>query len=456
MAHINLLKISSQAVDAFGYYRTINRKKRYDFLYAIARNLMLEKDTIINQAHLETHLAIADLTNEFERTVFQIHDYSHTLLKNTNHLSSNNLLLNHEPIGSVVVFGASNFPLAYSTSGGDVITALVAGCSVIFKAHDAHIKTSCLVNNAIQTAILEYGMPEHLYQHLENLSHDDAALLVQQPEIKAVGFTGSLTVGRYLFDLCQARPEPIPFFGELGSINPVFICKHIFQEKYKIIANDYAESFSSRGGQVCTNPAILVIPHTDITQEFYTLLRDNFAKVIPQKMLTETIFEKFKQGYDYLKQHYQQIGNDNPIHNNDMITPVLFLVSFNQWLNDKKLHDEIFGAIGIVIPYTNHDELCKIAHAFSGQLTATIHGNEADKEDMTRLENIMLQKVGRLIYNDYPTGVKVDYNMHHSGVYPASTCSQFTAVGERAVSRFLRPVCYQNKPKFLTDYQKKS
>jgi 2,5-dioxopentanoate dehydrogenase len=453
MKHITLSQITSQAVDALWYYRTVNRKKRYDFLQAIAKNLLLEKEAIINQSHSETHLAITDLTAEFERTIFQIQSYSHTLLKNTYQSSDTYISLGKEAIGCVVVFGASNFPLAYSTAGGDVISALVAGCSVIFKAHDAHLKTSRLVNHTIQKAILECDMPEHLYQHLENLSYDDAALLVTQPEIKAVGFTGSLTVGRYLFDICQARPEPIPFFGELGSINPVFVCKSYFAENYKMIANDYTQSFSGRGGQVCTHPALLVIPHTDITQEFYTLLLENFAKITPQKMLTETIFERFKQGYNYLKKHYQQIGNNNPIHNHNTITPVLFSVSPEQWLHDKKLPDEIFGTIGIVIQYTNHTILHNIAHSFLGQLTASIHSNEKDREDILFLEKILVQKVGRLIYNEYPTGVNVAYNMHHSGVYPASTCSQFTAVGERAISRFLRPVCYQNQPNFSFNYK---
>ncbi len=453
MTHINLSQITPQAVNALWYYRTINRKKRYNFLYAIAKNLLLEKETIINQAHLETHLAIADLISEFERTIFQIYNYRNTLLQNTYQLSNAYISLDKEAIGCVVVFGASNFPLAYSTAGGDVISALVAGCSVIFKAHDAHLQTSRLVNNAIQKAILECGMPEHLYQHLENLSYDDAALLVTQPEIKAVGFTGSLAVGRYLFNICQARPEPIPFFGELGSINPVLICTHYFAENYKTIANNYTQSFTGRGGQVCTHPALLVIPHTDTTQEFYTLLLENFTKATPQKMLTETIFERFKQGYDYLKHHCQQIGNNNPIHNNASITPVLFSVSPEQWLHDTQLHNEIFGAIGIVIQYPTNDLLHKIAHSFSGQLTAAIHGNLSDKHTIESLEKILVQKVGRLIYNEYPTGVNVTHTMHHSGVYPASTCSQFTAVGDRTVSRFLRPVCYQNKPNFLFNYK---
>lgn len=453
MTHITLLQITTQAVNALRYYRTINRKKRYDFLCAIAKNLLLEKETIINQAHIETHLTIADLISEFERTIFQIHSYGRTLLKNTHQSSDGYISLNSEAIGCVVIFGASNFPLAYSTAGGDVISALVAGCSVIFKAHDAHLHTSRLVNNTIQKALLECGMPKHLYQHLENLSYDDAALLVAHKEIKAVGFTGSLAVGRYLFNICQARPEPIAFFGELGSLNPVFICKNYFAENYKTIANNYTQSFTCRGGQVCTHPAFLVIPDTNITHEFYRLLLENFAKIIPQKMLTETIFDKFKHGYDYLKKHYQQIGNHNPIHHNASITPVLFSVSPEQWLHDTQLHNEIFGAIGIVIHYATDDELYKIAHSFSGQLTASIHGNLADKDAIKSLEKILIQKVGRLIYNEYPTGVTVTYNMHHSGVYPASTCSQFTAVGERAVSRFLRPVCYQNKTDFLMNYQ---
>ncbi len=453
MAHINISYITTQAFNAFEYYRPTNRKKRYDFLCAIAKNLLLEKETIINQAHLETHLAIADLISEFERTIFQIENYGNTLLQNTNQSPNTYISLDKEAIGCVVVFGASNFPLAYSTAGGDVISALVAGCSVIFKAHDAHLKTSYLVNNAIQKAILECGMPEHLYQHLENLSYDDAALLVTQPEIKAVGFTGSLAVGRYLFNICQARPEPIPFFGELGSINPVFICKNYFAENYKTIANDYTQSFTGRGGQVCTHPAFLAIPHTGITQEFYTLLLENFAKITPQKMLTETIFDRFKQGYDYLKKHYQQIGNNNPIHNNASITPVLFSVSPEQWLRDTQLYNEIFGAIGIVIQYPTDDLLYKIAHSFSGQLTATIHANLSDKYAVKSLEKILVQKIGRLIYNEYPTGVNVTHTMNHSGVYPASTCSQFTAVGERAISRFLRPICYQNQPNFSFNYK---
>ena len=450
MVLLDINKICIQAHHAFDVYHNINFQKRYDFLHLIAKKLLQQKDIIIQQAHQDTYLSIADLTHEFERMIFQIHNYSHTLLTpSASHTDLNNLTLDYKPLGSVVVFGASNFPFAYSTSGGDVISALVAGCSVIFKAHEAHLRTSCLVHNIIQEAILESGMPLHIYQHLDNISHDEAGLLIQHPLIKAVGFTGSIAVGRKLFNLCQARPEPIPFFGELGSVNPVFVCHNSFHKYHKDIAKNYSHSFSMRGGQVCTNPAILVIPQTDMTAEFYTLLHDFLSTIPPQKMLTEIIFDKFKQGYNYLKTHYQQIGRINPIDNDNHIKPVLFTVSPNEWLNDIVLHNEIFGAIGIVITYNTKQELYDIAHSFSGQLTASIHGTESDKSDMVLLENIMSQKVGRLIYNEYPTGVRVDYHMHHGGVYPASTCSQFTAVGERAVTRFLRPICYQNKPEFL-------
>jgi NADP-dependent aldehyde dehydrogenase len=459
MAHImtqtNIPQICTQALDAFGIYKAINRKKRYDFLHNIIKNLLLSQENIITQAQLETYLPLVDLTHEFERTIFQIQHYAQTLLEQHIFVSSNHLSLENEPIGCVAVFGASNFPLAYSTIGGDVVSALVAGCSVIFKAHEAHKETSKLVADAIQNAISESGMPQYVYQHIQNISHTEAALLVQNPVIKAVGFTGSLAVGRYLFDLCQVRPEPIPFFGELGAVNPVFMCNHIFEKNYQNIALEYSEAFTKRGGQLCVNPAVLIVPKLSITTDFYRILSGYLQKTPPQRMLTDNISCKFVETYEYRKENYPSITDGCAVGDNQALSPVLFAISIDDWLGDATLHNEVFGMMGVIIEYETDDDLYKIAESFSGQLTASIHGNISDTHTMHALETILSPKVGRLVFNQYPTSVAVDDNMHHGGVYPASTCSQFTAVGKRAINRFLRPVCYQNKPYFLQNYLNK-
>lgn len=460
MMHENIFKICQQADSAFKIYKKINRKMRYDFLQRIAKNLLSSKNDIVTQAHLETYISIDDLSNEFDRTIYQIYDYSNVLLQENflnisdkTSLYSNKLSLYTEAIGNVVIFGASNFPLAYSTVGGDVISAFVAGCSVIFKPHEAHLKTSLLVSDIIKKTIIQSNIPEFIYQHLDDISYEQLAILIQQHYIKAVGFTGSLSVGRYLFDICQNRPEPIPFFGELGSINPVFICDNFFEKNTSEIAKDYSESFTKRMGQVCVNPAILIIPKQPNIQNFYQQVNRHIQSILPQIMLTENIFMKFNNGYKYLRKYYNQITDNNPIHDDDSISPVLFSIKPKEWLDDKKLYDEIFGAIGIIIEYETAEEMYQISESFSGQLTASIFGTCVDKNTINNLYDILVTKVGRLVFNDYPTSVKVDYNMHHGGVYPASTSPQFTAVGKRAISRFMRPVCNENKPLFLYDYK---
>lgn len=448
-------QICFNAQNALDNYKRVSPKARYDFLHIIARNLLANQHDIINTAHAETYIQIPDLTAEFNRTIFQIQNYSETLLIHHDSVSENGLSLEYEPIGCVAVFGASNFPLAYSTIGGDVVCALVAGNSVIFKAHEAHKKTSQLVAECIHQAITQTNMPQYVFQHCMDLSHEQAELLVVNPIIKAVGFTGSLAVGRRLFDLCQQRPHPIPFFGELGSINPVFICKDIFEKNYDKIAYDYAQAFTKRGGQLCVNPAVLIIPKSSVMSDFFVLLNKYLETVLPQTMLTPNILEKFKQAYAYRKENYFMITDCSLRNDDTCIPPVLFTVSSDEWLSDDLLWHEVFGMMGIVIDYDTDDDLFKIAESFGGQLTASIHGIQFDKPTMKSLVQILSPKVGRLVFNSFPCRVVVDDNMQHGGVYPASTCSQFTAVGTRAIMRFLRPVCYENKPHFLNDYTHK-
>lgn len=441
---INLTEICKNSKQAFKAYRKFTRKQRYDFIIDIATYLNENKQKILEQLHQETHLSINDLKLEFERTIKQIDLYASDILIDSE-ISSDILTLSYEPLGPVVVFGASNFPLAYSTAGGDVISALCAGCSVIFKVHSAHPKASKLVSNSIIQAMQKHNMPENLYQHIE-LDNEQAASLVQNPDIQAVGFTGSVAVGRKLFDLCQQRPIPIPFFGELGSINPVFVLPNY---PIKDMVDTYVASFTSRAGQACTNPAILILPEKEYDP---SLFLQRLQDIPSHKMLTQDIYQRFKEGYTRLSQIYQQVIDYNPICGKQSIRPVLFSVTSDQWLQDQTLHQEIFGMIGIIVTYNSQDELEQIAESFDGQLTASLYCTPQDKEIAQSLEDILWQKVGRIVYNQCPTGVAVDICMQHGGPYPASTAPQFTAVGTRAIERFMRPTTAQNKPDFLKDY----
>jgi NADP-dependent aldehyde dehydrogenase len=358
----------------------------------------------------------------------------------------------HIPLGPVVVFGASNFPLAFSVAGGDTASALAAGCPVIVKAHSSHPATSSIVGKAIQTAAVKTNMPDGVFSLLFGDGTTTGMQLVKHPLVKAVGFTGSYKAGKALYDAAVRRPEPIPVYAEMSSSNPVFVLPGALIENAAIIAASYSGSVTLGAGQFCTNPGILFYQNNG-NSEFKNLLKQEFEKTSGGVMLAESIFESYKTN---LQQHLSThgveqlaIGNSSQGNAGNFATPVLLLANSETFNNSPVLSEEIFGPASVAVSIDNKKEMLDIARNLSGHLTATIHGTEEDFIEYKDLLDILEQKAGRLVINGFPTGVEVCNAMVHGGPYPSTTDSKTTSVGTAAIYRFTRPVCYQNLPQSL-------
>lgn len=353
------------------------------------------------------------------------------------------------PIGPVAVFGASNFPLAFSTAGGDTASALAAGCPVVVKGHPAHPVTGEIVADAIAAAITCTGMPHGTFSLVQGISHDLGGALVRHPLIHAVGFTGSLGAGRALFDLCAARPEPIPFFGELGSINPVFLMPAALMARAETLGTDWAGSLTMGVGQFCTNPGVVVAAQSADLDRFIAAARKALQEAGEATMLTDGIAEAYRRGVDGITGHS---GVETLLHTTCSGrggAPTIVKVSAADWLNHPSLAEEVFGPFGIVIETPGPEEMLEVARSLHGQLTATLQMDDADTGIAAPFVPVLEHKAGRLLVNGFPTGVEVADAMVHGGPYPASTNFGATSVGTLAIRRFLRPVCYQNFPEDL-------
>ena len=355
------------------------------------------------------------------------------------------------PIGPVAVFGASNFPLAFSTAGGDTAAALAAGCPVVVKGHSAHPGTGEIVAEAVQAAIVACGMPAGVFSLIQGGRRDVGQALVQHPLIKAVGFTGSLGGGRALFDLCAARPEPIPFFGELGSVNPMFILAHAARARGAEIGKGWAASLAMGAGQFCTNPGIAVVMTGPEGDAFVAAARDALAQTGAQTMLTGGIASAYEQGRERLGRVAGVQALLNRQGEGRQCLPGLFEASAETFLSTHELGEEVFGPLGLVLRVDAPEQMEALASAFAGQLTATLHMDRDDSPHASRLLRILERKAGRLLVNGFPTGVEVSDTMVHGGPFPASTNFGATSVGTLSIRRFLRPVCFQNVPRDLLE-----
>ncbi|RMC37565.1 aldehyde dehydrogenase (NADP(+)) [Paracoccus alkanivorans] len=448
------------AEDAFWTYGYTPREERAAFLDAIADEIEARADAITEIGTQETGLPEARLQGERGRTTGQLRlfaehirkgdylDRRHdTALPERQPLPRPDLRMIQRPIGPVVVFGASNFPLAFSTAGGDTASALAAGCPVVIKGHPAHPGTGEIVAEAIHAAIARTGMPKGVFSFIHGDSHEVGAALVQHPLIKAVGFTGSLRGGRALFDLCAARPEPIPFFGELGSINPCFVLPQALTARGKAIAEGWTGSLTMGAGQFCTNPGLLVLPEGDAADAFAEAARAALADPAEQVMLTDGIAEAYRQGAGRVAALASAvIETESPGRN---ALPNIFKTSADDFLRDHALGEEVFGPLGLIVTARDADQMLELARGLEGQLTATLQMDEGDTLLARRLMPVLERKAGRVLANGWPTGVEVCDAMVHGGPYPASTNFGATSVGTLAIRRFLRPVCFQNLPEAL-------
>ena len=458
--HIDNAAISAE--EAFALFGWSAPSKRAELLREIAVEIDQVGDEITDYAMAETGLPEARLVGERGRTVGQLRLFADLIaqedylerrhdeaLPERAPLPRPDLKLVQRPIGPVAVFGASNFPLAFSTAGGDTAAALAAGCPVIFKGHPAHPATGEMVALAISRAIQKTGHHAGVFQFIQGSGHEVGSCLVQHPLISAVGFTGSLAGGRALFDLCASRPNPIPFFGELGSINPMFLLPEALAAETDAIATGWAASLTMGAGQFCTNPGVAVLIKSDATRHFIAKTVKALEQVAEQPTLTDAIAKTYRQSISAIT---TQDGVSTLWHQQSQGRSAgasLFSVSAKNWLSNPAIHTEVFGPCAIIIEAETEDEMITVARHLDGQLTCTLHMTKADTNLAADLVPILERKAGRLLVNGFPTGVEVAGAMVHGGPYPASTNFGATSVGTMAIRRFLRPVCYQNFPDSL-------
>lgn len=455
-------KAVTAAEEAFWSYGYSSRKDRAAFLEAIADEIEARGEEITAIGTSETGLPEARLQGERGRTTGQLRLFASHILKgdylDRRHdeaqpdrapMPRPDLRMIERPIGPVAVFGASNFPLAFSTAGGDTASALAAGCPVVVKGHPAHPGTGEIVAQAIDAAIKKTGVHPGVFSLIQSNGIEVGQALVQHPLIKAVGFTGSLGAGRALFDLCAARPEPIPFFGELGSVNPMFLLPEAMKARGTEIAKGWAGSLTMGAGQFCTNPGIAVVREGAEAKAFAEQASTSLKDVNAQTMLTDGIASSYRKGVERVsgeKGVRELLTTTCDLRN---ATPYLYEVSGDDWMANHTLAEEVFGPMGIIVVAKDAGQVEAIAKSLEGQLTCTIHMDDADTEEAKKLVPVLERKAGRLLVNGFPTGVEVADSMVHGGPYPASTNFGHTSVGTLAIRRFLRPVCYQNMPEAL-------
>jgi NADP-dependent aldehyde dehydrogenase len=447
---------AEQAFWSFGYS---TREERAVFLETIADEIEARADAITGIGTRETGLPAARLVGERGRTVMQLRLFATHIrtgdylerrhdpaLPDRQPLPRPDLRLMQRPVGPVAVFGASNFPLAFSVAGGDTASALAAGCPVVVKGHSAHPGTSEIVAEAVLAAVDRCGLHPGVFSLIQGGRRDVGEALVRHPLIRAVGFTGSLAGGRALFDLCAARPDPIPFFGELGSVNPMFLLPAAVAARAAEIGAGWAASLTIGAGQFCTNPGIAVVMRGPEGDAFAAAACAALGATEPQTMLTDGIAAAYRAGCNRIAvgTGVQALLTSTCDLRN--ATPYLFRTTAADWLGNHALAEEVFGPLGLIVTVDTLAEMRDVARSLAGQLTVTIHMDDADTEIAAGLLPILERQAGRVLANGFPTGVEVCDAMVHGGPYPASTNFGATSVGTLSIRRWLRVVCYQNLP----------
>ncbi len=451
------------ADEAFTIYRRTTADQRATFLERIADEIVALGDKLLIRANLETGLPTDRLNGERGRTCGQLRLFADliaegswidaridTALPNRKPLPKVDLRRMLLPLGPVIVFGSSNFPLAFSVAGGDVASALAAGNSVIVKAHRAHPGTSELVAGAVIRAAEACGMPAGVFSMLHGSGAEIGTALVRHPLARAAGFTGSRVAGRALFDAANARPDPIPVFAEMASLNPIFILPGALRERGVQLAEGLKNSVTGGVGQFCTKPGLVFGLGGPDWQKFATKFADGIAATKPGTMLHAGICEAYHDGVEKMENVKGVVSfalsDDEPDEARTHGEAVVFATDAENFLKKKALHEEVFGPSTLIVDASEMADLIRIAQGLEGQLTAAIHGTPEDLAAASELIAILERKAGRLVFNGFPTGVEVCPSMHHGGPYPATTDERFTSVGTAAIHRFVRPVCYQNFP----------
>ncbi len=453
---------AAQAAEAaFAEYNALAPQRRAQFLDVIADQLDALDDTFVATVCRETALPAGRIQGERARTSNQMRLFA-TVLRRGDYLGARidraqpqrqplprpDLRQYRTGVGPVAVFGASNFPLAFSTAGGDTAAALAAGCPVVVKAHSGHMATAERVAEAIERAVVATGMPAGVFNMIYGAGVGEA--LVRHPAIQAVGFTGSLKGGRALCELAASRPQPIPVFAEMSSINPVLVLPAALQARGEQVARELAGSVVLGCGQFCTNPGLVIGIAGEAFSTFLTALGAHLADQAGQTMLNAGTLRSYSQGVQRLLQHPGVRHLAGAEQAGDQAQAQLFQADVSLLLNgDALLQEEVFGPATVAVAVADEAELRRAVQALHGQLTATLIAEPEDFQRFAALVPVLQRKAGRLLVNGYPTGVEVCDAMVHGGPYPATSDARGTSVGTLAIDRFLRPVCYQDYPDAL-------
>lgn len=457
----DLERACALAAAAFDTYREISLEARAKFLEKIADNILGIGDALIERAMKETGLPRARLEGERGRTMNQLKLFAGVVregswlearidpaMPDRKPLPRSDLRVRNVPLGPVVVFGASNFPLAFSVAGGDTASALAAGCPVIVKAHHAHPGTSELVGRAVQAAVKECGMPEGTFALLYGSGTKVGTALVADHRIKAVGFTGSRGGGTALMKVAQSRPEPIPVYAEMSSINPVLVLPHAMASRGEAIAKAFVASLTLGAGQFCTNPGLVLGAEGSDLDMFAGKVAENLSGAPSQTMLSPGIHQAYAGGVEKLAKNasVKTVGRGQAPSGPYNGQAAFFSTDAKSFAADHSLRDEVFGSSSVLVRCPDVGAMRGILESLEGQLTITLQMDPEDMEYAKQLLPILERKAGRVLVNGFPTGVEVSHAMVHGGPYPSTSDGRTTSVGSLAIYRFLRPVCYQDFP----------
>lgn len=458
---------TAAAAEAYPSFSTLDPETHAAFLEAIADNIEAIGEELVTRAGQETGLPVARLQGERARTTGQLRLFATVVrtgdfrgvridpaIPERTPLPRADIRQRQIPLGPVAVFGASNFPLAFSTAGGDTASALAAGCPVVFKAHNAHPGTGELVGQAVVKAVKDFGLHPGVFSLVYGPGASIGQALVADPAIKAVGFTGSQAAGIALMKTAAARREPIPVYAEMSSLNPVFVFEGALSgssEQIDALAQQYVTAVTGSSGQLCTSPGLLFAPEGELGDKLAAAVGRAVSACSGQTMLTEGIAGSWTTGAAALGSAagVDLLGKGLEGATKNAPAPTIFSTQVRDFVTNHVLHEEIFGAASLVIRYTGTQDLVEAINRLEGQLTASLQLTEEDYPTAAPLIPALEQKVGRIIINGWPTGVEVGHAMVHGGPFPATSDSRTTSVGTLAINRFLRPVAYQNIPQEL-------
>lgn len=457
-----LREATAAAEEAFASFSTLDPETHASFLDSVADEIEAVRDEIIDRATRETGLPVARLTGEVARTSGQLRMFAGVVRTGLfrgarvdpaqperTPLPRLDIRQRKVPLGPVAVFGASNFPLAFSTAGGDTASALAAGCPVVFKAHSSHPGTSEIVAGAITRAVAKHELHPGVFSAIYGPGRTVGQALVTDPAIQAVGFTGSRSGGISLVQAAQGRPVPIPVYAEMSSVNPVFIFPGALEGDLAALASGYVTSATGSSGQLCTQPGTVFVPAGEKGDAFVAAVVEQINASIGQTMLSPSIAGAWREGAATRDENADVLARGSEGEGPNAPGPVIHDASLERFVSNAVLHEEIFGAASLIVRYDDVSELPAAAARLEGQLTATLQMADSDIDAVRELLPVIERKAGRILANGWPTGVEVGHAMVHGGPFPATSDVRSTSVGSLAIERFLRPVAYQNLPEAL-------